>query len=85
MNNIYTCTLRRDFIKAYVNSELEISPRDYLYCYDEDDLKYAIQDDLCSIANIGELDYDYFESTIHIPDEFIEEWKYLKKNEATGM
>lgn len=84
MSNIYTCKLHKNFVEAYADSELELNPENYLYCDDEDELKDAIEDDLYDVMLTGDVEYDYSESEIDIPDEFIEEWKRLK-NEASSM
>lgn len=85
MSNIYTCKLHKDFIEAFADSELELSPADYLYCDSEDELRDTIGDDLFEYMNIGDIDYDYSEENVCIPDEFIKEWKSLKENEASSM
>ncbi len=85
MSNIYVCALQKTFVGAYADSELELSPSDYLYCDSEAELKEAVEDDLNEAMIIGYIDYDYSESEVNIPDEFIEEWKRLKKNEASSL
>lgn len=80
MSNIYTCKLHKNFVEAYADSELELNPENYLYCDDEDELRDAVEEDLYDVMNTGDVDYDYSESEIDIPDEFIAEWKKLKGN-----
>ena len=78
--NVYTCKLRKNFVEAYADSELELNPENYLYCDDEYELRDAIEDDLYDAMNTGDVEYDYSESEMDIPDEFIAEWKKLKGN-----
>lgn len=78
MSNIYTCKLHKDFVDAYADSELELNPENYLYCDDEDELRDAIEEDLYDVMITGDVEYDYSESKMDIPDEFIIEWKKLK-------
>ena len=85
MNNIYTCKLHKEFICAYIDTSLELSPSDYLYCDDEDELFDAISDDLHDIMFIGDVDWVDSDTDVYIPDEFITEWKHLKQNEASSM
>lgn len=80
MSNIYTCKLHKNFVEAYADSELELNPENYLYCDDEDELRDAVEEDLYDVMNTGDVDYDYSESEMNIPDEFIIEWKKLKGN-----
>ena len=85
MNNIYTCKLHKEFICAYMDTSLELSPSDYLYCETEDELLLAVEEDLHDAMNTGDVYWDDSESSVRIPDEFIEEWKRLKENEASSM
>lgn len=85
MNNIYTCKLHKEFICAYIDTSLELSPSDYLYCDNEDELLDAVSDDLHDVMYVGDVDWVDSCSDLDIPNEFIEEWKYLKENEASSM
>lgn len=84
MSNIYTCKLHKNFIDAYVDSELELNPENYLYCDDEDELFDAISDDLHDIMFVGDVDWVDSDTDVYIPDEFITEWKRLK-DETSSM
>lgn len=85
MNNIYTCKLHREFICAYIDTSLELSPLDYLYCDNEDELFDAISDDLHDITFVGDVNWVDSNTDVYIPNEFITEWKRLKENEASSM
>lgn len=77
---IYTCS-KKEYIEAIVNISLELSPSDYLYCINEQDLIDSVEEDLIAASNYGDVekifDSEYIE--FNIPKEFIEEWIKLKK------
>lgn len=85
MSEMYECSLIKRLIDSYVESELILDPEDYLYCEEEDELLLAVEMDLHDAMNTGDVQWDDSENNIKIPDEFIEEWKQLKKNEASSM
>lgn len=85
MSEMYECHLTKRLIGSYVESELILDPEDYLYCETEDELRLMVELDLNDAMNIGNVYWEDSENNIEIPDEFIEEWKHLKKNEASGM
>lgn len=85
MSELYECSLLKRLIDSYVESELILDPEDYLYCETEDELLLAVEIDLHDAMNTGDVYWDDSENNIKIPDEFIEEWKHLKKNEASSM
>lgn len=82
MSEMYECHLTKRLIDSYVESELILDPEDYLYCETEDELRLMVELDLNDAMNTGNV---YWENSIRIPDEFIEEWKHLKENEAPSM
>lgn len=76
----YICS-KKEYIKnATVEVELELSPSDYLVCDDEDELREFIWEDLQESVDYGDVNVedseDYY---LHIPEEFINEWKKLKE------
>lgn len=84
MSNIYTCKLHKEFICAYIDTSLELSPSDYLYCETEDELLLAVEQDLHDAMDTGDVCWDDSEGSTIISDGFINEWKHLK-NEASSM
>lgn len=85
MSELYECSLLKRLIDSYVESELILDPEDYLYCETEDELRLMVELDLHDAMNTGNVYWEDSENSIRIPDEFIEEWKHLKKNEASSM
>ena len=85
MSEMYECHLTKRLIDSYVESELILDPEDYLYCETEDELLLAVEEDLHDAMNTGDVYWDDSESSVRISDGFINEWKHLKKNEASGM
>ena len=78
MSKFHTCKVEKDLYVAWVESELELSPQDYLFCEDESDLIETIKEDLRCSLNIGNVRYKDCDFTFEIPQEFIDEWKKLK-------
>ena len=74
-------------IRVYLNSTLELNPKDYLDYSTEEGLRIAIEnnfrnvmdDDLNSDFYLRE-DVDVIDSILDIPDEFISEWRKLKSD-----
>jgi len=74
-------------IGVYLNSTLELNPKDYLDYSTEEGLRIAIEnnfrnvmdDDLNSDFYLRE-DVDVIDSSLDIPDEFISEWRKLKSD-----
>lgn len=81
MSKIYTCKIEKLLFSAWVNSELELSPQDYLFCENEYDLRDTVADDLRCSINIGDVQYKDCDVLFEIPQEFIDEWKKLKQFE----
>lgn len=79
MSKFYTCKLEKLLFSACANIELELSPQDYLFCEDESDLIYTVEDDLRYALNTGDVQYNDCELTFEIPQDFIDEWKKLKQ------
>ena len=68
-------------IRVYLNSTLELKPKDYLYCDTEEELKRNVENDLRSSKDFAYLDTDEIKELDHaldIPDKFIKEWNILK-------
>lgn len=67
-------------VKDY--TEMELDPKDFLYCVDLEELKDEVMQTLLEGTQWGSCEeiLDVYEdkSTIVIPDEFIEKWKNLK-------
>lgn len=80
MSKFYTCKIEKLLFSAYAETALELSPQDYLFCEDESDLRYTVEDDLRYALNMGDVQYKDCDSTFEIPQDFIEEWKILKRN-----
>lgn len=78
MSKFYKCKIEKDLYSAWVESELELSPQDYLFCEDEDDLINSVEDDLRYSINIGNVQYKDWDFIFDIPQSFKDEWKQLK-------
>lgn len=78
MSKFYTCKIEKILYTSWVKSELYLSPEDYLFCEDESDLKYTVEEDLRCSLNIGDVEYKDYDIRFEIPQEFIDEWKQLK-------
>ena len=78
MSKFYTCKIEKLLFSAWADSELELSPQDYLFCEDESDLVNTVKDDLICSLNIGDVKYNDYDIMFEIPREFIDEWKQLK-------
>lgn len=78
MSKLYTCKIEKLLFSAWADSELELSPQDYLFCEDESDLIETVKDDLICSLNIGDVKYKDCDIMFEIPREFIDEWKKLK-------
>lgn len=76
---IYTCS-KKEYIEAIVNISLELSPSDYLYCINEQDLIDSVEEDLIAASNYSDVEiFDSEHIEFNIPKEFINEWRKLKK------
>lgn len=81
MSKLYTCKLEKLLFSAWVNTELELSSQDYLFCEDESDLRYTVEEDLRYALNMGDVQYKDCDLTFEIPQDFINEWNKLKQKE----
>lgn len=63
--------------KAYINTEFQLDPEDFLHCTDEDELKDAIYDVVYEEVDYGDISIDESKSELTMVD-FINEWKSLK-------
>lgn len=78
MSKLYECSLFKRLVDAYIESELIISPEDYLYCETEAELSLEIQEDIQESMNTGDVSWDESENEVNIPEGFINEWRTLK-------
>lgn len=74
----YKCTLERCLFSAWVESELNLNPADYLHCDSEVELEDAIWEELYDNCDTGNVHWKDSDSDIVIPPEFVEEWRSLK-------
>ncbi len=69
----------KGFIWIYKEDFSEKLLQDYLFCEDESDLIYTVEDDLRYAINTGDVQYNDCELTFEISQDFIDEWKKLKQ------
>ena len=70
------------YVRGTIYLDLEIDPADYLEAENERDLGDFVWDDMLEYAEKSEdLDTIDWIEPIHIPSEFIEEWKKLKSEQ----
>lgn len=74
----FICELDVEILDAVVNNQLEIDPKNYLYCDTREELINAIQEDLDYSWSSGDIDYDNCYSNYNIPEDFIEAWEKLR-------
>lgn len=74
----YTCKSERTMYSAWVTSEVEVDPRDYLLYDDEEEFRDALWEDLSESCDTGNVRWKDSDFEINIPDELIQEWRKLK-------
>lgn len=68
-----------DIYDAYLEGIKRIEPQWYSYCADEEELRDEIREEIWGNADTGNITLNEFEIMFKIPDEFIKEWKELKR------
>ena len=74
----YWISYTKYITRARVNVDFSLSPKDFLECEDEDELKDMVKEHIWDNVEYGDVEVDDSESEFDIPDEFIKEWKSLK-------
>ena len=74
----YKCSLTEYIIRAWADTELDLDPKDYLYCENFEDLKDSVREDLADSLDWDNMYIKETDSDYSIPDEFYKEWKKLK-------
>lgn len=78
----YECSRVEEIVEAQSYAKLILDPSDYLYCDDVDELISDVEEDLICSVDYGDVGVaEVSEVSLHIPKEFVEEWKYLKLKE----
>ncbi len=76
----YECSRIEEIVEAKSYAKLVLDPSDYLYCDDVNELANDVEEDLIYSVNYGDVDVENTANILlNIPQEFIEEWKKLKK------
>lgn len=77
-NRTYSCQIVEEIYAASIESTHNLAPCDYLYCESEEELREEVYEDLLDYPNYGNVEVYDGETKVNIPDEFIQEWKFLK-------
>lgn len=74
------------YFDAYYELEGDLSPSDFLYIENEDELRFEIICALEEKIDMGDVIWmELFEDEIEIPEEFYIEWRKLKGYETNSI
>lgn len=77
----YECSRIEEIVKANSYAKLILDPSDYLYCDNVKELINDVEEDLIYSVDYGDVSVeDTTDVSLHIPQEFIEEWS-IKREE----
>lgn len=68
-----------EIYRAYLEGTRKIEPMWYLYCNDEKELESEIREEIFANIDTGDVFLDDYELNFSLPDEFVKEWKELKR------
>lgn len=68
-----------EIYRAYLEGTKRIEPIWYLYCNDEKELKDEIQNEIFTDIDTGYVTLKQSELNFDLPEEFIKEWRELKR------